>query len=68
MPFDQQDECQATPNGLMQCLRMLVDEAALLQLPHTMCALKEALEACQSETLGWTPDETAHKLRSLLVH
>lgn len=67
MPTDQQDQCEATPSGLMQCLRMLVDEAALLRLPHTMCALKDALEACRSETLGQRPDQVAH-LRTLLVH
>ncbi len=68
MPTDQQNECEATPSGLMQCLRMLVDEAALLRLPHTMCALQDAVEACRSEAQGHGPDRVVNSLRTLLVH
>lgn len=68
MPIDQQDECEATPSGLMQCLRMLVEEAALLRLPDTMRALTDALEACRSESLGHGPDQVSSSFRTLLVH
>lgn len=67
MPIDQSDECEATPTGLMQCLRMLVDEAALLRLPDTMSALEDALEACRSETRRRGPEQAADH-RPLLVH
>lgn len=49
MRSDNQDECQATPAGLMQCLGMLAEEAAVLHLPRTLRALREALLECQSE-------------------
>lgn len=43
------NDCAATPAGLMQCLSMLADEAAMLHLPRTLCALREALNECRSE-------------------
>ncbi len=68
MPIDQQDECEATPRGLMQCLRMLLDEAALLRLPNTLCALQDALEACRSETQGRGPDGVTPLLQTSVLH
>lgn len=46
---ENQSDCTATPAGLMQCLSMLADEAAMLHLPRTLCALREALDECRSE-------------------
>lgn len=42
-------DCPATPSGIMQCLRMLADEAASLNLSRTLHAINEALEACARE-------------------
>jgi len=42
-------ECDATATGLMQCLKMLADEAGSLRLSRTQSALREALEICLCE-------------------
>jgi len=42
-------ECAATPTGIVQCLRMLAEEAAVLNLSRTLLAIKEALETCERE-------------------
>lgn len=39
----------ASPSGIADCLRMLVDEAASLRLVRTLMALLETLEICQIE-------------------
>ncbi len=49
MSSSNQGECEATPAGLLRCLSMLADEAAVLHLPRTFYALREALDECRSE-------------------
>ena len=49
MSSSNQSDCEATPAGLMRCLSMLADEAAVLDLPRTFYALREALDECRSE-------------------
>lgn len=39
----------ATSQGLIQCLRMLTEEAATLNLAQTFAALQDALATCHSE-------------------
>lgn len=46
-----------TAQGIMQCLRMLAEEAASLGLPRTLDALHAALNACAAE--GDAADTTA---------
>ena len=40
---------EADATGIMQCLQMLADEAADLQLSRTLAALRAAMEVCASE-------------------
>ncbi len=42
-------ECTATVSGIFECLRMLAQEAASLNLSRTVGAITAALEACASE-------------------
>ena len=49
MPDDLDTDCTASPSGIMQCLRMLAEEAATLNLSRTLLAIHEALQACESE-------------------
>jgi len=44
------EETCPTPEGLLQCLRALSEEAACLGLTRTYAALQEAVETCQAET------------------
>lgn len=41
--------CEATATGILQCLRMLAEEAASLQLTRTLSALREAIRTCADE-------------------
>lgn len=41
--------CDATATGILQCLRMLAEEAESLQLTRTLVALREAIETCVEE-------------------
>ena len=43
------DDCSPTGSGILKCLTMLAEEAAALQLPRTLAALRRAMEACISE-------------------
>ncbi len=43
------DEIQATSLGLIQCLRMLAEEASMLHLERTVAALQGALNTCHLE-------------------
>ena len=43
------DSTVAAARGVAQCLRMLSDEAASLNLLQTFAALQNALATCQSE-------------------
>jgi hypothetical protein len=42
--------CDPSARGIVQCLRMLADEAALLSLPGTRRALKRAMATCAAES------------------
>jgi hypothetical protein len=42
--------CHATARGIAQCLRMLADEAATLNLACTVQALWTALAICERES------------------
>ncbi|HVY14925.1 MAG TPA: hypothetical protein VHB27_06845 [Rhodopila sp.] len=47
---DSPDEVRhATAANILQCLTMLAEEAAILNLPRTMLALSKAVRACQAE-------------------
>lgn len=48
------EEVLATPNGLLQCLRMLVEEASVLRLERTFAALQDAVDICNSEASART--------------
>ncbi len=54
--------CDATATGILQCLRMLAEEAASLHLNRTLVALRDAIAACASEheepasALAFRPD------------
>jgi hypothetical protein len=39
----------ATAANVLQCLSMLAEETANLNLPRTMLALRKAIRACQAE-------------------
>lgn len=43
------DEVLGTSNGLIQCLRMLAEEASILRLDRTFAALQGALSTCHLE-------------------
>ena len=47
--WDIDTDCTATANGIFECLRMLAQEAASLNLSRTLGAITAALEACASE-------------------
>ena len=43
--------CDATATGILQCLRMLAEEAASLHLTRTLTALRDAIETCVAERI-----------------
>ena len=43
------DEVGVAFNGLIQCLRMLTEEASILHLDRTFTALQTALDTCHLE-------------------
>lgn len=49
----------ASATGILQCLRMLADEAADLRLAGTLRALREAIAICQSERIETPTHATA---------
>jgi uncharacterized protein with ATP-grasp and redox domains len=67
-------ECEANARGIMQCLRMLAEEAALLHLSRTLAALREAIDVCAAENVldasadGPEQDRLAVSGRRLLLH
>ena len=61
------DDIRATPDGLLHCLRMLTEEAALLRLDRTFAALKDALELCYIEASAGSDGHGAMPT-SLAVH
>jgi hypothetical protein len=48
-PFMTDADVAATASGIFECLRMLAQEAASLNLSRTLGAITAALEACASE-------------------
>jgi hypothetical protein len=54
-----QSEYEADARGIMQCLRMLTEEAAGLRLAGTCEALRRAIEICALENGLAPPPETA---------
>jgi hypothetical protein len=52
-------EVDTTARGIIQCLRMLAEEAGALRLPETLVALQAALETCRAESVlsGVAPAE-----------
>lgn len=40
----------ATAHGILQCLRMLTDEASTLRLGRTLAALRAAMKICAEES------------------
>lgn len=49
------NDTEASAIGILQCLRMLADEAADLRLAGTLRALREAIAVCQTERTA-TPE------------
>lgn len=56
----------ATAASVLQCLTMLAEEAANLNLPRTMLALRKAVRACQAEQAR--PMPMARPRRHLVLH
>jgi hypothetical protein len=50
----------ASAHGIGQCLRMLAEEAATLNLRHTLLAIEKALETVASETNETNPAPRMH--------
>jgi len=67
-------ECEANAKGIMQCLRMLAEEAAHLHLSRTLAALREAISVCAAENVlelssdGAEGDQFERSDRPLLLH
>ena len=65
MHDDETVTCEATATGILQCLRMLAEEAASLQLMRTLSALREAIKTCADEhddPLGFDLDLTGPRV------
>ncbi len=60
--------CEATATGILQCLRMLAEEAASLHLTRTLVALRNAIDACASERLDPAYDLATATLPPRLLH
>jgi hypothetical protein len=56
----------ATAANVLQCLTMLAEEAAILNLPRTMVALGKAIRACQAEQAR--PMPALRPRRHLVLH
>lgn len=55
-----------TASSVLQCLTMLADEAANLNLPRTLLALRKAIRACQAEQAR--PMPIPRPRRNLVMH
>jgi hypothetical protein len=44
----------ASAHGILQCLRLLAEEAATLNLQRTLSAIQDALETAADESAGET--------------
>lgn len=63
------DEVSSTPNGLLQCLRMLAEEASILHLDRTYAALIDALDTCRIEVTGSNGDGLLGSVpRGMAIH
>jgi len=49
VPDASDTDSDPTARGIMQCLRMLAEEAAALGMPRTLDALQAAIAACAAE-------------------
>jgi hypothetical protein len=56
----------ASAANVLQCLTMLADEAANLNLPRTLLALRKAVRACQAEQAR--PMPALRPRRHLVMH
>jgi hypothetical protein len=56
----------ATAASVLQCLTMLAEETANLNLPRTMVALHKAIRACQAEQAR--PMPMVRPRRHLVLH
>jgi len=56
----------STAANLLQCLTMLAEETANLNLPRTMLALRKAIRACQAEQAR--PIRPIRPRRHLVLH
>lgn len=66
----ERNDLSTSATGIVECLRMLADEAAELQLDDTLRALREAIAVCQTERVkadcagqidyGAPPDAAIH--------
>lgn len=66
----ERNDLSTSATGIVECLRMLADEAAELQLDDTLRALHEAIAVCQTERVktdsaepigyGVPPDAAIH--------
>ncbi len=64
-------ECDPTAKGIVQCLRMLAEEAEAIGLPQTLDALRLALQVCAAESTTVTsaePSFTAGPPPGVLIH
>ncbi len=70
VPMNDDDSlaCEATATGILQCLRMLAEEAASLQLTRTLVALRTAIDACASERLDPAFDLAAPSIPPRMLH
>lgn len=55
-------DLSASVTGILECLRMLAEEAAELQLDDTMRALQRAIQVCQTERKRGDMPEQAREL------
>jgi hypothetical protein len=68
MIFDE-DGGPASAHGIMQCLRLLAEEAAMLNLQRTLCAIQDAMDTVSEESEGdETPTQRAVANGSLTLH
>ncbi len=61
------DDTSPTAHGLLQCLRVLSEEAACLSLTRTFAALQDAVAICEAEAEA-APAKSAPATGYGLVH
>lgn len=50
LPFDEAERAQPSAEGILECLRMLAQEASALRLADTVEALRTAIAVCAAES------------------